>query len=93
MAAKLSQEQLGDKLNVSGQAIGHWERGRSLPQATELPEVARALGVNLLELYELSEQPKTDIEICAPTGERYLIEVKGGQCAGKTEQFLTQTTW
>lgn len=43
---KLSQEQLGDKIGVSQNAIGTWERGESSPQIPEL--------LQLCDLFDLA---------------------------------------
>lgn len=39
----LTQNQLGERLHVSFQAVSKWERGETLPDASLLPELARAL--------------------------------------------------
>jgi transcriptional regulator with XRE-family HTH domain len=40
---------------MTSQAVGHWEKGRSLPQATEIPQLANALGVPICALYDVAE--------------------------------------
>lgn len=42
--AKLSQNELGDAIGASGQSVSQWEAGRSLPNATNLFALSRALG-------------------------------------------------
>jgi len=37
--AKLTQEQLAEKLNVSRQAVTKWESGQSLPDIQNLKEI------------------------------------------------------
>jgi transcriptional regulator with XRE-family HTH domain len=49
--AHLTQGELGDRLGVTATAVSHWERGRSQPQAAEVPSLANALGVSVAELY------------------------------------------
>ncbi|MDI9412134.1 MAG: helix-turn-helix domain-containing protein [Bacillota bacterium] len=48
--AKLSQEQLAEKLHVSRQAITKWETGRGLPDMENLISVAKLLDVSIDEL-------------------------------------------
>ena len=45
-AAGLSQEQLGEKLGVSGQAVSEWESGAVSPDAAALAAMCRELGVS-----------------------------------------------
>ena len=79
-SARLTQSELGDRLNVTGQAVAHWERGRSLPSITDLPELAGALGVSIAGFYGEAEPAKPQdaplprIEIRGASGERYTIE-------------------
>ncbi|HHU62217.1 MAG TPA: helix-turn-helix domain-containing protein [Natronincola sp.] len=48
--AKLSQEQVAEKLHVSRQAITKWETGRGLPDMENLISVAKLLDVSIDEL-------------------------------------------
>ena len=41
--AKLTQEQLAEKLNVSRQAVTKWESGQSLPDIQNLKEMVKYL--------------------------------------------------
>ena len=45
--AKLTQEQLAEKLNVSRQAVTKWESGQSLPDIQNLKEMADMFGVTM----------------------------------------------
>lgn len=42
----LTQEQLGDRVGVSGQAVSKWENGESCPEVALLPDVCAALEVS-----------------------------------------------
>ena len=44
--AGLSQEQLGEKLGVSRQAVSKWEAGQSNPDLTYVAEMCRLFGVS-----------------------------------------------
>lgn len=41
--AKMTQAELGERLNVSAQSVSNWERGESLPDIALLPDLARIL--------------------------------------------------
>ena len=45
-ARQLTQEQLGEKLGVSAQAVSKWEKGESLPDVCMLPGISRELGLS-----------------------------------------------
>lgn len=45
-AARLTQQQLGDKLGITGVAIHQFERGITMPSVTSFVELADALGVS-----------------------------------------------
>ncbi len=47
----LTQEQLGEIVGVTGQAVSKWENG-GMPDAYLLPEIAAALGVSIDRLFE-----------------------------------------
>ena len=56
---KLSQEALGEKVNVSFQAVSSWEREIYTPETDKLPEIAKALGTTVAWLMEEpSAQPR-----------------------------------
>lgn len=59
-AAGLTTEELGRRVGVSAQAVGAWERGTALPSADRLPEIARALGCRIDDLYEDEPGPAAD---------------------------------
>lgn len=50
--AGLTQEQLGERLGISGQAVSKWERGESMPDILLLPDLCDALGTNLDSLLD-----------------------------------------
>ena len=59
-AAGLTQEQLGEKLGISGQAVSKWERDESMPDILILPDLCDALGTtpNLLLGGKRAEDPR-----------------------------------
>ena len=55
MEKKLTQEQLGQLLNVTTQAVSKWERGGT-PDAELLPSLSEVLGVSIDTLFGREEQ-------------------------------------
>ncbi len=55
-AKGLTQEQLGEILGVSNQAVSKWESAVSMPDIMLLPRLADALGITLEELYGIEEK-------------------------------------
>ena len=51
----ITQEQLGQLVGVTTQAVSRWERGGT-PDAEILPQLARVLGVNIDTLFGREEQ-------------------------------------
>ena len=56
LAKGFSQEQLGEKLGVSFQAVSTWEQGKFLPDAERLPELAKVLDLSLDSLFTEEEK-------------------------------------
>lgn len=57
LALGWTQEQIADKLGVSGTAVSKWERGAAAPDISLLPTIARLLQTDLNELFSFHEQP------------------------------------
>ncbi len=47
----LTQQQLAERLLVSGKAVSKWENGRGYPDITLVESLASALGVSVIELF------------------------------------------
>lgn len=47
---KLTQKQLGEKLNVTDRAVSKWETGRSFPDVSLLEPLSQELGISVSEL-------------------------------------------
>lgn len=61
----LSQAQLGERLFISPQAVGKWERGESMPDITTFNSLAEILGVDLnyfSESFPLASAERTSSE-------------------------------
>lgn len=48
---KMTQQQLAEQLNVSGKTISKWETGRGYPDISLVEQLADALGVSIIELF------------------------------------------
>ena len=66
----LTQEELGEKVGLSGQAVSKWENDMSMPDVSLLVELSELLGVSLDELLG-KEQPLTRV---VPPEERKNID-------------------
>lgn len=51
----MTQEQLADILNVSNKTISKWERGIGYPDMTLIPTLAKALDINISDLFNVKE--------------------------------------
>lgn len=56
----LSQQELGEKLGVTGQAVSKWEKGESLPDIMLLPKLCQILGITADALLEVPSSVKKD---------------------------------
>ena len=68
-AAGLTQEKLGEKLGISGQAVSKWERGEAMPDILILPDLCDVLGTTLDSLLggkraESPESPQIIGDFC-----------------------------
>jgi transcriptional regulator with XRE-family HTH domain len=55
-----TQEELGERVGVSAQAVSKWETGQSLPDISQVPLLAKAFGVTTDLLFGLAEEPEPD---------------------------------
>jgi transcriptional regulator with XRE-family HTH domain len=95
LKAGLTQQELGDRLNVKRQALCNWENGYREPRTSQLEKIADALGVTIDSLAKGIDTPNTNAsttqdrlseeEIKARIGERIK---KARLKAGLTQQEL-----
>ena len=69
----LSQQELGEKLGVTGQAVSKWEKGESMPDIMLLPELCQILGITADALLEVPSAVKKDC--CMESLAEYAKEV------------------
>lgn len=56
--AKMTQEELAEKLGVSGQAVSKWENNAAAPDIYTLPKLSILFGVTIDELFDLTVEEK-----------------------------------
>ncbi len=56
----MTQEQLGNELSVSAQAVSKWENGTTTPDIQLLPEISVFFGVSIDELFSMSDESRMD---------------------------------
>lgn len=64
-ARGLTQEQLGERLGVTNQAVSKWESAVSHPDILLLPKIADVLGITLEELYGIENPHPTEERVTA----------------------------
>jgi len=64
--ANISQAQLAQRLFISSQAVGKWERGESMPDITTFNRLAEILGVDLNYFSESIQSAATEMEPVEP---------------------------
>ena len=71
-----SQEELGEKLGVSRQAVSKWESGQAVPELEKLKELCRIFGVSLNELLQLEEngQVREEENLLSQQAEKNIAE-------------------
>lgn len=60
--AGLTQNELGDKLFVTGKAVSKWERGLSLPDITILEKLAEVLNTDIHDILQIKKKKNIDLE-------------------------------
>ncbi|MGN1002916.1 MAG: helix-turn-helix domain-containing protein [Oscillospiraceae bacterium] len=70
-AEGLTQEELAEKLSVSGQAVSKWENNLTCPDITLLPALARLGGITVDELLTGEQKPET---VLVPVEQRKSID-------------------
>ncbi|MBR5309827.1 MAG: helix-turn-helix domain-containing protein [Oscillospiraceae bacterium] len=59
-ALGMTQEQLGNELSVSAQAVSKWESGTTMPDIQLLPELSIIFGVSIDELFSITAESRMD---------------------------------
>lgn len=65
---KLTQEQLAERINVSGKTVSKWECGKCMPDSAVMEDLCSVIDVSLNELLmgevNMEEQRQTETEKC-----------------------------
>ena len=69
----LTQNELGERLGVTNQAISKWETETSMPDVMLLPEIAKTLGVSLEMLY--SDEEDTKITVAQDLKDKRIVKI------------------
>lgn len=80
----ISQAQLAERLFISSQAVGKWERGESMPDITTFNRLAEILGVDLNYFSESFQSEATKVASVEP-----LVKQSDELPSGKQEKKLS----
>ena len=89
--ANISQARLAERLFISSQAVGKWERGESMPDIIMLNRLAEILSVDLNYFSEDSELP--EIEIAPADIPEQPAELPSGKQQKKPKWDLSCGSW
>jgi len=59
----LKQEELAEMLSVSGQAVSKWENDQTCPDISQLPQLAKILGVTVDELLSGKQEMEPAVQV------------------------------
>lgn len=62
-AADLSQKELADKIGRAQTVVSSWEIGTGVPDANQLPAIAKALGVSVADICGIPDLNSFDKEL------------------------------
>ncbi len=86
-ARGMTQEQLGERLGVSFQAVSTWEQGRFIPDSEHLEALARVLDLSLDNLFA-EQEPGWELKPVNYDADHMFTFVKGRAQMLKLEQTL-----
>jgi uncharacterized protein YjbI with pentapeptide repeats len=88
----ISQAQLAERLFISPQAVGKWERGESLPDIITLNRLAEILGVDL-NYFSENFQSVTNSLASDKLPEKQLTELEPGKPKNKLSWDMSRGNW
>jgi len=88
----ISQAQLAQRLFISSQAVGKWERGESMPDIITLNRLAEILVVDLNYFSEGIEPVATEITP-VEFSEKQLAELPSGKHKNKLSWDMSRGNW
>ncbi len=85
----ISQAQLAQRLSISSQAVGKWERGESMPDITTFNRLAEILGVDLNYFSESFQSAASGISPVEPSGKQPAELPSGNQNLSAPRESMT----
>jgi len=70
----LTQEQLGEALNVSNKSVSKWETGKCMPDYSIIESLCQTLCISMSELLDGEENEKENIRVYDDRHMLYMIE-------------------
>lgn len=89
--AGLSQEELGDKINVTRQTISNWELNETTPNPDQLKLLSKVFNISVDELLDNNNKGNSETEVSNKDNEQLGIKNKENnieKLAGTTNTFL-----
>ena len=74
---RMTQEELAERIHVSGKAVSKWETGRGYPDISLLSPLAEALGISVIELLSGEDVRNRNRSANLRKGQFYLCPVCG----------------
>ena len=90
--ATISQAQLAERLFISPQAVGKWERGESMPDIITLNRLAKILGVDLNYFSENFQSVAAEIETVGSV-DKQTAEMSSGKPGKKLSWDMSCGNW
>lgn len=88
----ISQAQLAERLFISSQAVGKWERGESMPDIITLNRLAEIMGVDL-NYFSGGVMPLQDENTTTKISEKLTHEVHDGNQKKKVSWDMSRGNW
>ena len=85
----LTQEELAERIHVSGKAVSKWETGRGYPDISLLEPLAEALGISVIELLSGEDVRNQNRAANMRRGQFYLCPVCGNVICAAGEAVVS----
>ena len=89
----ISQAQLAQRLYISSQAVGKWERGESMPDIITFNRLAEILGVDLNYFSETFQSAATEIEPVEPQNKLSAELTSSNALRAPSEKKKNKLSW
>ena len=86
---QLTQEELAERIHVSGKAVSKWETGRGYPDISLLGPLAEALGISVIELLSGEDVRNQNRAANMRRGQFYLCPVCGNVICAAGEAVVS----